>query len=57
MGMCTYYLTAARHMMCSNHVVAKVETQLELRVKNLQNDQGRKDLSNMFKGFYEEKGI
>jgi len=37
--------------------IAKVETQLECRVKTLWIDRGREYLSNMFKEFCEEKGI
>ena len=37
--------------------VAEVETQLERRVKILRTDRGHEYLSDMFKEFYEEKGI
>jgi len=39
------------------HFVAKVETQLEQRVKIFQTDQGREYLPDMFKHFCEGKGI
>ena len=37
--------------------IAKVETQLDWRVKILRTDQGHEYLSHMFKEFCEEKGI
>jgi len=39
------------------HFVVEVETQLERRVKTLRTDRGHEYLSNLFKGFCEEKGI
>ena len=37
--------------------IAEVETKLDRRVKTLRTDRGREYLSDMFKGFCEEKGI
>jgi len=53
------YLLSHRHEALDvfKHFVAEVETKLEQRVKTLQTDRGREYLSDMFKGYYEEKGI
>ena len=57
MGMCTYYPTAMKHLMCSKYFVAEPETQLEWRVKTLQISQGCKYPSDMFKEFCKGKAI
>jgi len=53
------YLLSHRYetLVVFQRFVAEVETQLQQRVKILQTDRGHEYLSDMFKEFYEEKGI
>jgi len=53
------YLLSHRHEVLDvfKRFVAEVETKLERRVKTLRTDRGHEYLSDMFKGFCEEKDI
>jgi transposase InsO family protein len=53
------YLLSYRHEALNvfKRFVAEVETKLERRVKILRTDRGREYLSDLFKGYCEEKGI
>lgn len=53
------YLLSYRHEALNmfKRFIAEVETKLDQKVKTLRTDRGREYLSDMFKGFCEEKGI